>query len=101
MARTIEQKAKMAEYQRNYLRRKTEECFAAYGGYECTNCGETDPLVLTIDHINGEGPKPVKKIRPERLTGQVFYAWLSRRGFPQGFRVLCANCQLRHLKGVI
>lgn len=46
-------------------------------------------LALTIDHIGGGGSR-------HRLTTRYwsFYKWLARQGYPDGFQVLCMNCQL-------
>jgi len=57
---------------------------------ECELCGEDDIDVLTIDHIDGGGLKHLKTIPNRDL-----YAWLGNNNFPDGFRVLCWNCQHR------
>lgn len=59
-----------------------------YGG-KCECCGEDEPLFLTVDHINGGG----KKHRQE-IGGGGFYLhrWLIKNNFPEGFRILCFNC---------
>ena len=63
-------------------------------GRICSLCGETDERTLTIDHINGNG----NKHRREEIHGhyQTIYFWLVRYNFPEGFRVLCMNCQFKH-----
>lgn len=76
--------------------RNRQEVFSAYGGYVCAHCGETDPDVLEIDHINNDGAEH----RRELTTiigrgGSAMYTWLRRNGFPPGFQVLCANCNKR------
>jgi hypothetical protein len=60
------------------------------GYVKCKLCNEDDLDVLTIDHINGGGTKHLKKIPNADL-----YAWLINESFPDGFRVLCWNCQHR------
>lgn len=62
--------------------------FAAYGGAKCACCGITDLVFLTIDHIDGSGAKHRKSDR----SAVKIYRWLYRRNFPEGFRVLCMNC---------
>jgi hypothetical protein len=57
-----------------------------YGG-KCTCCGETIPQFLAIDHINGDGKKHRKEIGPMDIT-----AWLVKNNFPDGFQILCHNC---------
>lgn len=64
------------------------EVINAYGGPKCKCCGEINPLMLTIDHIDGCG----KIGRESHGTGAAFYRWLKRNNFPDGFQVLCANC---------
>lgn len=62
-----------------------------YGGPVCVGCGETELIVLQIDHINGGGNKHRKDIGGCRNT----YRWLRDNNFPPGFRVLCVNCNIR------
>jgi hypothetical protein len=56
----------------------------------CNCCGENQFLIfLTIDHIKGwknynEGPK--------RLGGKDLYRYLQKNDFPEGYQVLCMNC---------
>jgi rubrerythrin len=77
-------------------RRYKDETFAAYGGYVCRCCGETIRDFLTIDHIQGCG-RDTRKIHG---LGGNFYRWLKRNGYPEGFQVLCFNCNLgRSLHG--
>ena len=58
-----------------------------YGGFICACCGETEPIFLTIDHINNDGNQHRKE------TGNAdSVLWLYRNGLPPGFRVLCYNC---------
>jgi hypothetical protein len=66
-----------------------------YGGKQpsCKCCGFSDFRVLTIDHIEGGG-------RAHRLItgkGMGLYLWLRKNGYPEGFRVLCHNCN--HVRG--
>lgn len=62
--------------------------YAAYGGYVCACCGETEPHFLSIDHINNDGYRH----RKETGAGWTFFSWLAKNGFPPGFQVLCMNC---------
>jgi hypothetical protein len=75
--------------------------FAAYGGYCCVCCGETEPLFLHIDHINNDGARHRREILGgKKSSGQSVYRWLRVNGFPPGFQVLCANCNLgKHRNG--
>lgn len=58
----------------------------------CARCGEKDTDVLCIDHINGGGGKHVREINK---AGNTFYGWLRKNNYPEGFQVLCANCNLK------
>lgn len=52
----------------------------------CPGCGETRFEFLSIDHINGGGTKHRKEI------GKLLYRWLIDNNFPEGFQILCMNC---------
>ena len=54
----------------------------------CVSCGETDMRVLTIDHIHNDGAKD----RVIRGLGISFYASLKKDSYPEGYQVLCMNC---------
>ena len=54
----------------------------------CACCGVTDPELLCIDHINGDGEECRRK-HPGQLN---IYQWLKQNNYPPGFRILCANC---------
>lgn len=60
---------------------------AAYGN-ACKCCGETTPEFLQIDHVNNDGAEH----RREVGTGNAVYWWLIKNNYPEGFQVLCANC---------
>lgn len=68
-----------------------DEVYRAYGGYRCACCGETEKAFLSIDHVNNDGAKHKRECRLH--TGEQLYRWLKRNGFPEGFQVLCMNCQ--------
>lgn len=54
---------------------------------KCACCGELHIEFLTIDHMDGLGAAHRRSIRKVN-----FYAWLIRNDFPDGFQVLCFNC---------
>jgi len=67
-----------------------------YGG-KCTECGESESAYLAIDHIEGGGNTHRKKIGK---YGSGFFKWLVDNDFPEGFQILCHNCNMKkHLKG--
>jgi hypothetical protein len=67
-------------------RKSRQKCITHYGG-KCECCGETIYEFLAIDHINGGGNKHrAEQSRPSIVN------WLSVNKFPEGFRILCHNC---------
>ena len=76
-----------------------DQVFAAYGGYKCACCGETEVMFLTIDHVNNDG-NVERKAGLYRGNGTAFYQWLRKQGFPDGYQVLCMNCNVgKHKNG--
>jgi hypothetical protein len=76
------------EYQRQRAAENRELILKNYGG-KCECCGEDTPEFLQLDHSNNDGAAH----RKVAGTGQPFYRWLIRHGFPKdGFRLLCCNC---------
>ncbi len=64
------------------------QVFTHYSGGEprCAHCGIVDVDVLTLDHINGNGHQHRKSI------GGHPYRWIINNDYPDGFQVLCFNC---------
>jgi hypothetical protein len=60
-----------------------------YGG-KCVCCGETHREFLTLDHINGGGNKERKELKIK--AGTEFYLYVIKNNFPNGYRLLCSNC---------
>lgn len=62
-----------------------------YGGSppSCECCDEMEYFFLSIDHIQGRKNYP----RPGgRQYGKALYRWIVKNNFPDGFRILCYNC---------
>lgn len=84
---------------RSKLRRQTHRLIVlqhySQGTMKCSCCGETNIPFLTIDHLNGGG-------RQHRISlgifGSALYSWLIENEFPEGFSVMCMNCN--HAKGM-
>lgn len=70
------------------LELRRDAVFNAYGGAVCSCCGETERKFLTVDHVNGNGNAHRAEIR------QNIIDWLYRNNFPDGFQILCYNCNL-------
>lgn len=76
------------------------EALAAYGG-SCACCGEGREPFLTIDHVEGSGNVHRRQVGGSNLSGgETSYRWLKNRGWPEGFQVLCANCNMAKERGV-
>lgn len=69
-----------------YHKRIKIEAFEAYGGCVCACCNEGRLEFLSIDHINNDGASHRKVIKG------AIYGWLKKNSYPDGFRVLCLNC---------
>ncbi len=78
------------EWARLYRRKNKFEVVRHYSKdtCKCSRCGYDDMRALQIDHISGGG-----EVHRRSIT-QDFYVWLIKNEFPQGFQVLCANCQV-------
>jgi hypothetical protein len=65
----------------------------------CPKCDETIFEFLSIDHMNGHGTEHRKEIGN---YGMAIYRWLKKNGFPDGYQVLCMNCNWSrsHNKGI-
>lgn len=73
---------------RHYVKLRSE-IFTHYG-LKCACCPENNLDVLEIDHIGGDGAE--WRLSTGVHSGQATYQWLKKKGFPSGFRTLCANC---------
>ena len=76
-----------------------DQVFEAYGGYKCNCCGETEPMFLSIDHVDNNGANE-RKSGKYCGSGTGFYQWLRKNNFPSGYQVLCMNCNTgKHKNG--
>lgn len=85
-----------------------EDVINHYGG-KCACCAETILVFLCIDHVNEDGAEHRRSIYPQRpwggrgngASGTKMYGWLKSHGYPEGFQVLCFNCNsAKHILGV-
>jgi hypothetical protein len=79
-------------HNKKWRNKLSEEVFDHYskGTLSCAKCGFNDIRALSIDHINGGGTKEIHRIQKE---GDWFYIRLRKEKFPEGYQVLCMNCQ--------
>ena len=70
----------------------------AHYGSKCACCKETNPKFLSIDHINNDGAAHYR----QDPSSMALAEWLLKHNFPDGFRLLCYNCNCgRHYNGGI
>ena len=81
---------KNLEKANNAMRKQEVFLFYANGTIQCAFCGMSDLDVLCIDHVHNNGRKHRRAIGNKR--GSAFYRWLQQNNYPDGFQVLCANC---------
>jgi len=82
-----ENQEKCSAYSNARYHRIRAEVLEHYGG-RCACCGEAHAEFLAIDHINGGGVKHIRAIHGQLST------WIKKNGYPEGFRVLCHNCNM-------
>ena len=88
-------KERIKKAAKTYQRKCREKVVNYYSGNDpkCARCGITDMDVLCIDHVNGNGNAHRRSIGI--TSGAMFFQWLIKNNFPDGFQVLCANCNLK------
>lgn len=84
-------------YDRKKHQQRRHQALEAYGG-KCACCGVAEEVFLAIDHIENNGNVHRKEIR---ATGSVaMYRWLEKQNYPEGFQLLCHNCNYAKSRGV-
>lgn len=83
----------IAEYYKEYRDNIKQYTINAYGG-KCVECGESDFIVLVLDHINDDAQQD--RLENNHKGGFKLYQYLRRNGYPKGrYQVLCHNCNFR------
>jgi hypothetical protein len=67
--------------------------YYSQGKMACACCGERYFEFLSIDHQLNNG-KEHRKAIGNPATGDRFYRWLINNTFPEGYQVLCLNCNI-------
>lgn len=81
-----------SEYGKMYRKRLKLQVLNHYGS-KCICCGENHFELLTLDHINGGGQKQRSNLNAKN-SAYVLYRWLIKNNFPEGFQILCFNCNI-------
>lgn len=69
------------------------EALEHYGGAFCRCCGETELLMLALDHIENDGASHRKSLTGStRKLPTVSHVWAKRNNWPLIFQVTCFNC---------
>lgn len=92
----IAERSRKRIYSENLRKFYKKAVLEAYGG-KCACCGESEQAFLCIDHIENNGAVHRLEIGQGKRkigSGSVIYRWLVKNNFPQGFQILCANCNL-------
>jgi len=95
-------RVRQATTQQRCHRRLMEECFMRFGE-ECLCCGESEPVFLTLDHVQNDGAAKKRELSAKsssrhahrHVSTYSIVLDLKRRGWPlEEIQVLCMNCNL-------
>jgi len=79
--------------------RELMRAFEHYGGAKCACCSESEPAFLSLDHKNNDGVKQRLLMGGRRDWGGHHLARKLRiLGYPDGYQVLCMNCNMGRRK---
>lgn len=81
------------QYAKDRHARLRSEVLSKYGG-KCQCCGEWRDRFLVIDHVHGNGSQHRRDLSASKKSvgSSTMYEWLSKNNWPDGFQVLCHNC---------
>lgn len=82
-----EQRRQRRDYYQS-LRQAALQHYSDSSTPRCFCCHENILMFLQLDHIENDG-----NIHRKNLT-KTIWSWLKRNGYPHGFQVLCANCNI-------
>lgn len=81
--------------QRGYREAVKQKVFDHYGE-QCSCCGESQRIFLTLDHVNNDGAahrRSLNKANNARSTSaDKVWRIAIKDGFPDSFQILCYNC---------
>jgi len=91
------------QWHKNYRDKQKEKVYNHYwiGKCSCEGCNETNKAFMCVDHVNGDGNKHRATADPKlgMLTGWRMHIWLVKNDYPDGFQILCYNCN--HSKSIL
>lgn len=88
------------ERQRQYFAKARTEALCHYSQNKlvCACCGEPCVHFLSLDHVKGDGATRKRNGEPQ---GSPIYVYLRKRNWPEGFQVLCFNCNWGKGQGLV
>lgn len=89
--RALTDKARLGDWRRKLKKLVMDE----YGG-KCVCCGETEILMLTLDHVNNNGNVHRLELNKGKKggAGHKIYVWARDNNYPDSLQVLCWNCNV-------
>ena len=89
--------AKISKYLKEWREGNRLKVLSYYSNMNiiCASCGYRDIRALCLDHINNDGASHRKTLgngKRREAGSSTLYLDLIKRGFPEGFQVLCHNC---------
>ena len=69
-------------------------------GRICACCGEFRQTMLELDHVDNDGAEHRKSLTEKwknawankNIGGTHIYRWIVKNNYPDGFQILCSNC---------
>lgn len=104
-------RAQARSYRSEWRKRIRLEALTYYSGGtpKCSCCGDTHLIFLTMNHVGGDGAEHRRTEfgssgEPGGRNGgyggsHMLWTWLKRNGYPDGFEVLCFNCNFAQYWG--
>jgi hypothetical protein len=89
----LENKERLAEHNKRKRMELRVDVLSHYSPEMCCDvCKENNIEFLAIDHINGGGADHRRRCP----SSESMYRDIKKSGYPDGFRVLCHNCNLKY-----
>lgn len=90
MSRWQKNNRNLTHKHRKTCEQKLKDKFFEMYGRACACCSESNPLFMTLDHVQGDGHRSRSKGR--RLSPYYYYREAVKSYKPERFQTLCFNC---------
>lgn len=95
--RSLTEKQLAKEHARTHNNKLKLEALEHYGGAFCQCCGETQLLMLALDHIESNGADHRRELTGGRSMPGSSYVWAKKNNWPPIFKTMCHSCNFaRH-----